>query len=244
MLIALIADVHGNALALEACLAQARKLGAERFVFLGDLVGYGAEPNEVVQMVRGMPGAAALLGNHDQAVSVMGQRMNPAALAAIEWTRRQLSGDAKAWLASLPVSLREDDRLYVHASAARPLSWPYVLGGEEARASFAATDAAITFVGHVHVPALYCMSETAKLIVHRPLANVALPLGLQRRWLAVIGSCGQPRDNNPSAGFATYDTATRELCFRRAPYDAEAACARIRAAGLPDMLAVRLLVGR
>ena len=244
MLIALIADVHGNALALDACLAQAQKLGVERYVFLGDLVGYGAEPNQVVNRVRGIGGTIAVLGNHDHAVTARGERMNAAATTAIIWTRRQLGEKAKTWLAALPLSVRDDDRLYVHASADHPRNWPYVLIGEEARASFAATDAAITFVGHVHVPALYCLSETAKLIAHQPPANVALPLSPQRRWLAVIGSCGQPRDSNPSAAFATYETTTRNLTYRRAPYDAEEACARIRAAGLPDVLAVRLLVGR
>lgn len=244
MLIALIADVHGNALALEACLEQAGRLNASRYVFLGDLVGYGAEPNQVIGLVRGLPNAVAVRGNHDHAVNVPSERMNAAATAAIQWTRRQLTDEAKAWLAALPLRIMDEDRLYVHASAHRPSSWPYVLGADDARLSLAATDAAATFVGHVHVPALYCTSQTGKLTAHNPVGNVALPLSPMRRWLAVIGSCGQPRDNNPAAAFATYDTETRSLTYRRAPYDAEAAAARVRAAGLPEVLAVRLLVGR
>lgn len=244
MLIALIADVHSNLLALRACLSQASRLGVERCVFLGDLVGYGAEPNEVLHEMHSIVGAVLVRGNHDHAIGTPSKRMNAAATMAIDWTRRQLGAPDKEWLTGLPLSVRDDDRLYVHASADRPLSWPYVQNAEDARASLAATDATVTFVGHVHVPALYCVSEAAKLVAHKPASNVAMMLGPQRRWLAVIGSCGQPRDGNPAAAFATYDTARRELTYRRAPYDCEEACARIRAAGLPDVLAVRLLVGR
>ncbi len=162
----------------------------------------------------------------------------------IEWTRGELAADHKHWLAQLRMHVHEGDLLFVHASADRPHNWSYVTDGEMARASLAATDAAVTLVGHVHVPALYCVSTTAKLIAHRPVSNVELPLSTMRRWLAVVGSCGQPRDNNPAAAFAIYDTERRGITFRRAPYDADAACQRIRAAGLPDVLAVRLLVGR
>lgn len=244
MLIALIADIHANLLALEACLAETRRLGVERHVFLGDIVGYGAEPREVIERLHGMPNAEFIRGNHDHAVIAPGERMNAAATTAIDWTRRALGDRAKEWLAGLPMSISDDDRLFVHASAAKPASWPYILNGEEARQSFYASDAAVTFVGHVHAPALYCISETAKLIAHKPVSNVTVPLSRSRRWLAVIGSCGQPRDSIPAAAFAVFDTERRELTFRRAAYDTEEACARIRAAGLPDVLAVRLLVGR
>jgi diadenosine tetraphosphatase ApaH/serine/threonine PP2A family protein phosphatase len=143
----------------------------------------------------------------------------------------------------LPMTCREDDRLYVHAEASSPGQWNYVESGKDARLSLVSTDAHITFCGHVHVPALFCLSETGKIVAHKPRSNVGVPLGERRRWLAVVGSAGQPRDGNPAAAFATYDTATRALTFRRAPYDAEAAAAKIRAAGLPEPLAARLLAG-
>ncbi len=246
MLIALITDIHGNNLAFEACLVQAASLGAARMVFLGDLVGYGAEPETAVRQVMelAMQGAVVLKGNHDNAVNVPGETMNTYAQCAIEWTRSQLGGEAKSFIAGLALQLREDDRLYVHADASSPRRWRYVTDADAARVSLSATDARITFCGHVHAPALYCLSETGKLTSHRPVSNVGIALTEQRRWLAVIGSAGQPRDGNPAAAYATYDTATRLLTFRRAPYDAEAAAAKIRAAGLPDMLAARLLVGR
>ena len=246
MLIALITDIHGNDLALGACLARAKELAAERMVFLGDFVGYGAEPEKVVRRVMELvgQGALALMGNHDEAIGRPSAGMNFLAALALQWTRQQLSPQAKAFLAGLPMSVREGDCLYVHAEARAPRAWTYVTGAEAARASFAATDARVTFCGHVHVPSLYCLSETAKIIAHKPVTNIAIPLSEQRRWLAVIGSAGQPRDGNPAAAFATYDTVSRALTFRRAPYDAEAAAAKIRAAGLPEQLAARLLVGR
>ncbi|MBI2718122.1 MAG: metallophosphoesterase family protein [Rhizobiales bacterium] len=246
MLIALIADIHGNDLALEACLEQVERRGATRIVFLGDLVGYGAEPERVVRRVMDhmARGAVALKGNHDQAVNQPMAGMNDAAALAIAWTRRQLSPEAGAFLASLPLTAEADDCLFVHADASAPRSWRYVINAEDARLSFASTTARVTFCGHVHVPALFCLSPTGKLVYRRPTTNVGIVLSQQRRWLAVIGSAGQPRDDNPAAAFATYDTETRMLTFCRAPYDAAAAAAKIRAAGLPDWLAARLMVGR
>jgi diadenosine tetraphosphatase ApaH/serine/threonine PP2A family protein phosphatase len=246
MLIALISDIHGNADAMEASLAKAEELGAQRYVFLGDLVGYGAEPERVVRRIKDYVerSAVALMGNHDSAVLGTTAGMNRVAAIALDWTRRNLSENAKAFLSGLPLSHREEDRFFVHASANRPEFWDYVLDAEAARASLMATDASITFCGHVHVPALYCVSETGKLIAHTPSTDVAIPLGPNRRWLAVVGSVGQPRDGKPSASFALYNTDERTLTYLRAPYDVEAAAAKIRAAGLPEMLAVRLSVGR
>jgi diadenosine tetraphosphatase ApaH/serine/threonine PP2A family protein phosphatase len=246
MLIALLSDIHGNADAMDASLAQAEALGAQRYVFLGDLVGYGAEPERVVRCIKEYMGrgAIALMGNHDSAVLGSTAGMNRVAAMALDWTRRTLSDGAKAFLSSLPLSHREDGLLFVHASADRPERWDYVLDAQAARASLAATDAAVTFCGHVHVPALYCVSEMGKLIAHTPSTNVAIPLGHHRRWLAVMGSVGQPRDGKPSASFAVYDSEEKTLTYRRAPYDVESAAAKIRAAGLPEMLAVRLSVGR
>lgn len=246
MLVALISDIHGNDLAFEACLAQAARLGAERLVCLGDLVGYGARPESVVRrlMEHRKQGAAVLMGNHDSAIAVPDPHMNDYAARAIAWTRTQLSPEAKQFLAQLPLEHREGGCLYVHADASAPSRWRYVTDGDTARLSLMATDARITFCGHVHVPQLYCLSETGKLIAHKPVTNVPIVLSEQRRWLAVIGAAGQPRDGNPAAAFATFDTETRTLTYRRAPYDVETVVDQIRAAGLPDMLAVRLLVGR
>jgi diadenosine tetraphosphatase ApaH/serine/threonine PP2A family protein phosphatase len=143
----------------------------------------------------------------------------------------------------LPLAVENDDRLFVHASAAAPASWDYVTDPAAARRSFAATRCRLTLCGHVHVPELYHLSATGKLGAFTPAPGVAIPLTAQRRWLAVVGSVGQPRDGVPAAAYALIDD-DGALTFMRVPYDAKSAAAKVRAAGLPAVLALRLLDGR
>lgn len=245
MRIALLSDIHANLPALEACLAAAAKLDAARLVFLGDFVGYGPDPEAVVARVAPLvqAGAIAVLGNHDKAVLVPTRDMNPVARQAIMWTREKLSETSKSFLAGLPLEVRLNDILFVHSDASDPAAWNYVTGSEAARASLSGCTAAITFCGHVHVPAVYCLSSTGKIVSHAPAQGVAIPLLMQRKWLAVIGSVGQPRDGNPAAAFALYDTSTRTVTYHRAPYDVERVSQHVRDVGLPDFLADRLLKG-
>jgi diadenosine tetraphosphatase ApaH/serine/threonine PP2A family protein phosphatase len=170
--------------------------------------------------------------------------MNAAAQAAIEWTRGRLSADQRRFLAELPLIRQDDDRLYVHSEASHPARWRYVQGTPEAARSLEATEAHITFCGHIHQPALYSMSSAAKMTSFVPASGVPVQLLGGRRWLAVMGSVGQPRDGNPAAAFAMLDTTSREITYCRVPYDVEAAANRIRANGLPHWLADRLLVGK
>lgn len=246
MLIAIISDIHANDLGFEACLAEAKALKAERLVLLGDLVGYGPEPEAVVQRAADLTaaGAITLKGNHDDAIENPDTNMNPVAAAAIAWTRRKLSDRSKEFLASRPLVSGLGDILLVHADASAPSRWNYITNTASAHRSLTATRAKITFCGHVHVPQLYCLTATGKLVGHTPASAVGIPLLEQRQWLVVVGSAGQPRDGNPAASFSTYDTETRILTSRRVPYDAEAVAARIRAEGLPEALATRLMVGR
>ncbi|HEX7110633.1 MAG TPA: metallophosphoesterase family protein [Aestuariivirga sp.] len=246
MLIALIADVHANQLALQGCLERAENLAVDRLVFLGDLVGYGADPGDVINTVRALQerGAIVIRGNHDHAINDPREQMNDRARQAINWTRERLSFEDKSYLAELPMTATQDDILYVHAEASEPTAWKYVTGPVQARTSLEATTATYTFCGHMHVPALYCLSAAGKLTAHAPVSEVSVPVGSHRQWLAVIGAAGQPRDGNPAAAFATFDTNSKILTFRRAPYDVDAQVARVRRAGLPDVLAVRLLVGK
>ena len=122
MLLAVFSDIHGNRQAFEACLKVARAKGAERFVLLGDFVGYGGDPEWTVDTVMGLveAGAMAVRGNHDNAIGSLSESMNAAAQAAIEWTRGRLSAPQRRFLAELPLTLQDDDRLYVHAEAAHP----------------------------------------------------------------------------------------------------------------------------
>jgi diadenosine tetraphosphatase ApaH/serine/threonine PP2A family protein phosphatase len=246
VLIAFFADVHANRQAFDACLAQARDLGAGRIVLLGDYVGYGGDPEWTVTTVMDLVdnGAMAVRGNHDSAVGNTGEDLNLEAQVAIEWTRGELGLSERQFLAGLPLTLEDEDRLYVHAEASRPKSWNYVASVADAARSINATSANVTFCGHIHRPALYSMSAAGKMTAFTPTAGVAVQLLPGRRWLAVLGSVGQPRDGNPAASYVMLDTERREITYRRVPYDIEQAAARILNKGLPPRLAERLFVGR
>jgi len=246
VLLGIFADIHANRQAFQACLDLARAKGVERIICLGDVVGYGGDPEWAVDTVMGLAegGAIALRGNHDQAIGTASESMNEEASAAIEWTRTRLSQAQRRFLADLPLMREEDDRLYVHSEASSPARWRYVQSASDAARSMIATSAQITFCGHIHQPHLYSMSVTAKMTSFVPITNVPVGLLKGRQWLAVAGSVGQPRDGDPAASFVTFDTETREIAYCRAPYDVEAAANRIKEAGLPGWLADRLLVGR
>lgn len=246
MRLALFADIHANRQAFAACLEAARARGAERLICLGDIVGYGADPEWAADTVMDLvaKGAIAVRGNHDNAIGTPSDSMNADAQAAIDWTRERLSAAQKAFLAGLPLSREEDNRLYVHAEASDPAKWRYVRDTSDAARSMMATELQITFCGHIHRPGLYSMSSTAKMTSFVPTSGVSVQLLTGRRWLAVLGSVGQPRDGDPAASFAMFDTASRELTYLRVPYDVATASARIKANGLPHWLADRLPIGR
>jgi diadenosine tetraphosphatase ApaH/serine/threonine PP2A family protein phosphatase len=246
MLIALFADIHANRQAFEACLAHAREQQVDRYAFLGDYVGYGADPEWVVEKGGEFvnQGAIAIVGNHDRAVSDPTLPMNRNAQIAIEWTRNQLGVSARELLDRLPMTVEEGGRLYAHGDASAPSRFVYVVDSDVARHSIESTRAPVTIVGHVHMPAIYSLAQTGKLTLFQPGPGVSIPVLRQRRWLMVLGSVGQPRDGNPAASYSIFNTDTSEVTFLRVPYDIETAAARIREAGLPAPLAERLSRGR
>ncbi len=225
MRLAIFADIHANRQAFSACLDAARSRGAERMVLLGDYVGYGADPEWSVDAVMGLvdAGAIAVRGNHDNG---------------------RLGALQRRFLAGLPLTLNEDDRLYVHSEASNPSRWRYVQDAADAARSMIATEAHVTFCGHIHRPGLYSMSSAAKMTSFVPVSEVPVQLLKGRQWLAVLGSVGQPRDGDPAACFVLFDTSSREITYCRVPYDVATAATRIRENGLPVWLADRLAVGR
>jgi len=250
MKIALFADIHSNLEALQACLAHARIEGAGTSVFLGDLVGYGADPVACLALIAGHAdlGALVVRGNHDDAaLGGLAENMNPIARDAIYWTRGQLGATQRAFLASLPMTARHGDLLLVHASAHKPDSWPYINGGNQATLSMNAADAAICFVGHVHHQMLYWSLAPGQPLSRAhpftPTPGAPIPLTRNRRWLAIAGSVGQPRDGNNAAAYALFDDESRLLTFFRVPYDHQTAARKVLAAGLPEQLALQLLTG-
>ncbi|HEX8010246.1 MAG TPA: metallophosphoesterase [Casimicrobiaceae bacterium] len=245
MIIALLSDIHGNLEALNACLKDASEAGAVRYAFLGDFVGYGADPQTVVDILarHAADGAIVVKGNHDEAIEKTPLYMNEAVRAVIAWTRETLSAEAKAFLSSLPLCVREPDMCFVHASAAAPQKWEYVDSPGAARRSIDAARVAYTFSGHVHEQELYFQSGHGKASLFRPVRGTPVPVGRHRRWLALVGSVGQPRDNNPAAAYAQFDSERETIVFRRVPYDHLAAARKIREAGLPASIAYRVEKG-
>ncbi|GAB1386993.1 metallophosphoesterase family protein [Melaminivora sp.] len=253
MKIALLSDIHANWQALQACLAHARAQGADQMALLGDLVGYGADPGPVLDCCMALvaEGALAVRGNHDAASLAP----PPAAAANLgeqsaQWTAPRLNAAQREFLASLPLTARAGpDVLLVHASADAPERWHYVADSNAAERSMAAAtqiDPAIRYVfsGHVHEQALYFLTPTAKLMRFTPRPGVPVPVPPHRQWLAIAGSCGQPRDGDVRAMYALYDAAAAQITFHRVAYDHLAAVAAVRASGQPGFFAERLEKGR
>ncbi|GAP38885.1 metallophosphoesterase family protein [Piscinibacter sakaiensis] len=251
MRIALLSDLHANLRAFEACVADARALGTDRFALLGDLVGYGAEPAEVVDRVRALADAGAwvLRGNHDTLAAdppATARRIDEGGAA---WTAERLGEERRAWLRGLPLMARVRSACLVHASAESPAAWPYV--DDERRAARCleaalAADPSVRHVicGHVHVQRLFYRGAGRGLMAFEPSPGAVVPVPPHRHWVATIGSVGQPRDGRTSAAWALLDLARGQLQFRRVVYDHVAAARAVEAAGLPQAWGRRLLAGR
>ncbi len=212
---------------------------------MGDIVGYGPDPQWCIEKVEELvaQGAWCLRGNHDRAVGVPDGAFNPNAKRVIDWTVNRLSKRHKTFLSELPLVIEDGDLMLVHASANNPADWIYVNSETMARGSFSVTDARLIFCGHVHRPQLYSADLTGKVTGHSVIFAQPLPLIRSRRWLGVIGSVGQPRDGVAQAGYAILDRAANTLTFRRVGYDVMTTAKKMRAAGLPEALASRLMKG-
>lgn len=238
---AVVSDVHGNLDALEAAFALIRDDDA--LLCLGDIVGYGPQPNECVERIRARA-TATVLGNHDvAAIDDFGLAyFNPAAKEAMKWTQRVLSPENRAWLDGLGYEFRMPDFLLVHGA---PVNYfEYVLDKAAAARAFAATDAPLIFVGHTHIAEVYALQPSGE-IEHRHLqqgGEVSLEDGV--RYLVNVGSIGQPRDLNPRASFGFYDSTARTVSVSRVEYPIARVQEKIASVHLPDALARRLLVGR
>lgn len=255
MRLALLSDLHANRQALSACLAHARTQGVDRHAFLGDLVGYGADPVWVVEQVVAlqMQGALVIQGNHDAMAVTPPQGEVSMGSSTADWTHRQLGADHRRFLADLPLTASLEHLLLVHASADKPETWRYV---DSERAASVCLDAARSrgtvagvvqnhiLVGHVHHQTLYYQGAGRDLMSFKPTVGVGVPVPRLRACVATVGSVGQPRDGDPRAMYAVYDLAAGRLTFHRVAYDHAAAAASIRQAGLPEFFAQRLETGR
>lgn len=248
MKLALLADIHANIQAFEACLAHAREHGAQQFALLGDLVGYGADPVAVVELAQQLADQGALLvkGNHDALAVRPPAEVITVGDCTAAWTHAQLSHSQCQFLDQLPLTLQQDTLLLVHASVDDPALWRYVYDERAAGASLdaAAPEMRHVFGGHVHLQTLYWRGAGADLMKFLPRPGVAVPVPRHGRWLVTIGSVGQPRDRNPQAMYTLFDSDKLQLTFQRVSYDHHAAAVAIRQAALPAFFADRLELGR
>ena len=241
MRVAVLSDIHGNLHALEAVLAAADAAAVDETWCLGDVVGYGARPNECCELVRART-AVCLAGNHDLVVvETLGiEEFSHDAADAAAWARDRLTDENRAWLAGLPSLAERDGTLLAHASPRDPV-WEYVLSNDVALAALEATEAPLVLVGHSHVPLDLGLVDGH---VEGGLAEAGTEVDLaSRRWLLNPGSVGQPRDGDPRAAWLLLDLEARRATFEREDYDIAATQAEIRDAGLPELLAARLASG-
>ena len=210
----------------------------DRIVVLGDIVGYGPDPNAVIDRLRSV-GARAVMGNHDAAVlaPALLDWFNPHAAAAARWTRIVLTEESRQYLASLPKLGRLGRHRCVHGSPRKPYIWEYILDDLQALEILMKLGRRLCFFGHTHLPRIF--TEEGEQV-----PEVGVPISLPASALVNPGSVGQPRDGNPDASFAVVDLEASTVRFGRVPYDVPVTQAKIREAGLPEVEAARLALGR
>jgi predicted phosphodiesterase len=247
MRILVLSDLHANAAALDAAL-DAVKGRWDSSVCLGDVVGYGPDPNEVTTRLREL-GTQTIRGNHDKAVTGLMPTgdFNPIAKAAVDWTRARLTPDNLAWLTALPQGpLSTDGIVLIHGAFHDEDE--YVFTPAQALDGLLDSSAPVTFFGHTHHQGGFSYQDSMLEVLQiRPRASesfAALRIELPRRYLLNPGSVGQPRDSDPRAGLAIADLDHQTVEFWRVPYDIAAVQERMRAARLPEPLVQRLLIGR
>ncbi len=243
MRLAIFSDTHGNIEALEEVLKFLRTQKIDRYVFLGDAVGYGPNPNEVCSALRALPNLVAVLGNHDAAVTgrMPYKEYYEAARKALDWTVSELSSENMAWLSSLPYKHSEDDFTFSHGSPLVPSSFDYIFLPEQLLDVYDewSSFSHLTFIGHSHLTIAFRFneSEVAPLVLDK---IKCLP---EFKYVITVGSVGQPRDNDPRACCGIFDTKDSTFTYKRLTYDNEKTRQKIISAGLSSAFGDRLLIG-
>jgi predicted phosphodiesterase len=242
----ILSDIHSNREALSAVLAHVRRKHWDKTIVLGDVVGYGANPNQAVDLVRALKPLVAIRGNHDKVCSGIesGEMFNRVALQAAMWTRERLTPSNLRWLQSLPEGPVVVDGAFAVAHGTPIDEDAYIFGEIEALNVFRQTTFPLCFFGHSHFPVIFGLSPDAIQTVLTAAPSFRFRMEPGVRYLVNPGSIGQPRDGNPLASFAMFDTRTRAVTVYRVPYRLERAQKKILDAGLPRPLADRLALGR
>ncbi len=240
---AIIGDIHSNLAAFTAVLDDIeRRGGAEKVWCVGDVVGYGPDPHECIELLR-QTNHICIAGNHDWAAigKIDTAEFNPDAAAACRWTAQQLSSTDVEYLGSLPLVIEEDDFTLVHGSPREPI-WEYLTSTSTAKENSAYFKSQFCLVGHSHVPLVFTYGESGACSFSQFMPNVGLALG-RNRLIINPGGVGQPRDGDPQASYAIYVSETRMVRLYRVPYDISSTQDRMVKHGLPIRLVARLSYG-
>ena len=240
---AIIADIHANLNAFEAVLDDIEhRRGVQEVWCLGDIVGYGPDPHQCLELLR-QYSHICVAGNHDWAAigKIDTSYFNPDAAAACHWTARQLNAEDIQYLESLPPVIQRNDFTLAHGSPREPI-WEYLLSTSDAKENFAHFESQFCLVGHSHVPLLFESGEDRACSLKEFPENTTLKLS-KNRLIINPGGVGQPRDGDPRASYAIYDSETRNVMHYRIPYDIGTTQARMRMYGLPAPLVTRLSYG-
>lgn len=240
MRIAIFSDVHGNVEALDAVLQKIQEAKPDRMLFLGDAVGYGPDPNECMERIFEVADKM-VAGNHDHATVGLTDidSFNPFAREAILWTRSVLTPENRDRILSMPLTEREQGLFLVHASPERPEAWSYIFSPSDAARHFDFFEEQACLIGHSHRPGLYVTDGNRVW----EMPESMLTFEEHFRYIVNVGSVGQPRDRNPCAGYALYDTEKKRLSIERVEYDLRSTQEKMRAAHLPSFLIERLKYG-
>lgn len=237
---AIFGDIHANLEAFEAVLEHAEQQGCTEHVCTGDIVGYAANPGECLAKVREL-GCPVVKGNHDEEaiLTTSLDGLNPLAKQAMEWTRDHLNPEEQDFLRNLKLVRQVRDFTIVHATLDTPGSWTYVTNKFDAMASFSYQFTQLCFYGHTHTPRIYIKGDSVE-----PIEETTVNLEMRRKYFINVGSAGQPRDGDWRASYAIYDVEEQTVSIQRIDYDIQKAQDKIIAAGLPEMLAHRLSLGK
>lgn len=237
----IFSDIHGNLEALDAILAALTKERIDRYLCLGDLVGYGADPNLCIAEIKAI-NPLTIAGNHDWAAVGLfdSAYFNPDARAAVLWASRNITEEDKQFLKSLQLIHQQEQLTSVHGSLEHPENFGYILDIFSAEKTFELLRTRVCFIGHTHRPVIFIKDgQTCKSSF-----QAETKLEVSRNYIINVGSVGQPRDGNPQAAYVIYDSEKEQVQIKRASYDVQKAQAKIIKAGLPRMLAERLALGR
>lgn len=229
---AIISDIHSNLEALQKALLIIDEKNVDEIICLGDVVGYGSNPNECVDIIRARC-SAVVLGNHDAAAldPSLAHDFNPIAKRAVTWTADHLTDESRMFLSALPLVERRENVLFVHSSPNKPGEWDYILDSDDAFSALHHFEEKICFIGHTHIPGIFSQRGRAKSIT------------AEEKYLVNVGSIGQPRDGNPMLAFGIFDSSTWEYELIRSEYAIQLAADKIYKAKLPEELGNRLMYG-